>query len=63
MTRNSPFEEPSEVAAEDGAVIVDGPDGIAVSLTPDAAEQTARRLSDAAREARRQTPPEKLPDE
>ena len=47
---------PSEVTAEQGDVIVEGPDGVAVSLTPDAAEETARRLSQAAAEARRQRP-------
>lgn len=46
--------EPSEVNAEQGEVIVEGPDGVAVSLTPEAAEETARRLSAAAVEARRQ---------
>ena len=36
--------EPSDVAAEQGAVVVDGPDGVAVSLTPEAAIETADRL-------------------
>ena len=40
--------EPSEVAAESGEVIVEGPDGVAVTLTPDAAEETARRMMAAA---------------
>ena len=44
----------SDVAAEDGTVIVDGPDGVAVTLSPDAAEETARRLMQAVDEARRQ---------
>lgn len=38
---------PSSVAAEDGAVIVDGPDGVAVSLTPEAALKTSDRLLEA----------------
>ena len=46
--------EPSEVAAEQGSVIVEGPDGVAVTLTPDAAEETGRRMIDAAAEARAQ---------
>lgn len=46
--------EPSEVIVEEGEVIVEGPDGVAVTLTPDAAEETARRLAEAAAEARRQ---------
>ena len=49
--------EPSEVAAESGDVIVEGPDGVAVTLTPDAAEETARLMMAAADEARRQTGP------
>jgi hypothetical protein len=47
--------DPSEVVAEDGEVIVEGPDGIAVSLTPEAAEETGRRMLAAAAEARRQS--------
>ena len=35
---------PSEVDAEQGVVIVEGPDGVAVSLTPDAAVETSDRL-------------------
>jgi hypothetical protein len=46
--------EPSDVNAEAGEVLVEGPDGVAVSLTPDAAEETARRMVIAASEARRQ---------
>lgn len=46
--------EPSDVAAEAGHVFVEGPDGVAVTLTPDAAEETARRMIIAASQARRQ---------
>ena len=46
--------EPSDVNAEQGQVLVEGPDGVAVTLTPDAAEETGRRLISAASEARRQ---------
>ncbi|MGK6325345.1 hypothetical protein ACMGDM_19940 [Sphingomonas sp. DT-51] len=42
---------PSSVAAESGEVHVDGPDGVAVALTPDAAEETADRLVSGAAEA------------
>jgi hypothetical protein len=45
---------PSQVAAEKGQVIIDGPDGVAVTMTPDAAEETARRLMKAVGEARQQ---------
>jgi hypothetical protein len=48
------YSQPSEVNAEEGQVLVEGPDGVAVSLTPDAAEETGRRLIDAASQARRQ---------
>ena len=54
MQSVSVFAEASEVSAEEGDVIVEGPDGVAVTLTPDAAEETARRLTDAAAKARRQ---------
>ena len=41
--------EPSEVRAEEGEVIAEGPDGVAVSVTPEAAAETfARRLYAAA---------------
>ena len=38
------YNQASEVNAEDGEVIVDGPDGVAVSLTPEAAAETGDRL-------------------
>ena len=47
--------QPSHVVADAGNIIVDGPDGVAVTMSPDAAEETARRLLTAASEARRQT--------
>ena len=50
--------EASEVVAEQGDLIVEGPDGVAVTLTPDAAEETGRRMLAAASEARRQRPGE-----
>ena len=46
--------DPSDVIAEEGDVIVEGPNGVAVTLTPDAAEETGRRMLRAASEARRQ---------
>jgi hypothetical protein len=46
--------EPSDVTAEQGSVIVEGPDGVAVTLDPDAAEETGRRLIRVASEARLQ---------
>ena len=46
-----PHDRPSDVSVEEGEVLVDGPDGVAVSLTPGAAEETSHRLLDAAVEA------------
>ncbi|WP_157219711.1 hypothetical protein [Flavisphingomonas formosensis] len=51
---DEPWDEPAEVTAEEGQVLVDGPDGVAVSLTPAAAAETGRRLRCAAKIARRQ---------
>ena len=48
------YDEASAVEAEDGEVLVDGPDGVAVSLTPDAAIETSDRLLDGALTARGQ---------
>jgi hypothetical protein len=47
-------DQPSEVSAEQGEVMVDGPDGVAVSLTPEAAAETSQRLLRGAAQARRQ---------
>jgi len=48
------YDEPSEVTAEDGAVIVDGPDAVAVAMTPDATLETSNRLFKAGVTARGQ---------
>jgi hypothetical protein len=37
--------------AEEGLVMLDGPDGVAVAMTPEAAESTGRSLLAAAEEA------------
>lgn len=42
-----PYATPSDVSAEDGEVIVEGPDGVAVSFTPEAANETSERLLEA----------------
>jgi hypothetical protein len=44
MDKKSTYAEPSDVAAEDGRVLVDGPDGVDVALTVEAAEETSDRL-------------------
>lgn len=46
--------QPSSVVADSGTVIIDGPDGVAVTMSPDAAAETARRLAEAAEKARGQ---------
>lgn len=50
MTKQT-YDKPSEVAANEGRVLVDGPDSVDVALTPDAALETGGRLIDAAAEA------------
>ena len=54
MASKSPFDQPTKVTAERGEVVLDGPDGVGLSMTPDAAEETARRLLEGAQRARGQ---------
>ena len=49
-----PQTKPSIASAEEGVVLLDGPDGLAVSMTPDAAAQTGQSLISAAEIADRQ---------
>jgi hypothetical protein len=42
------YSEPSSVEAVEGAVAVDGPDGVSISMTPQAALTTSDRLLDGA---------------
>lgn len=51
MTDKETYSEPSDVVAEEGTVKVDGPDGVNVGLTPEAAEETGGRLIDQAAKA------------
>jgi hypothetical protein len=44
MSEQEVHNTPSEVTAEEGEVMLDGPAGTAVSLTPDAALETSERL-------------------
>lgn len=47
-----PCEAAGQASAENGVVILDGPDGVAVTMTAEAAELTADSLRAAARLAR-----------
>ena len=51
-TALKPREDAGRATAENGVVILDGPDGVAVTMTPDAATRTADSLHAAARAAR-----------
>jgi len=54
MTKDKLYDEATAVTAEDGEVILDGPDAVDVKVTPEAAEQTADNLIDGALRARGQ---------
>ena len=54
MKPSSAYQEPSAPVPVDGDVLLWGPAGVAFSMTPDAAEETAHRLLEAARQARSQ---------
>ena len=54
MNEKITYDHPSKVSADDGAVAMDGPDAVDVQLTPEAAEETADRLTDKAVVARGQ---------
>jgi hypothetical protein len=54
MTDDTIYDEASDVDAEDGAVVVKGPDAVDVRLTASAAEETSERLLQGAMKARGQ---------
>ena len=54
MTTDVTYDEPSNVDAEDGQVIVKGPDAVDVRMTTNAAEETSERLLEGALKARGQ---------
>ena len=51
MARKQIYSKASDVCADEGVVNVDGPDGVDVGLTPEAALQTSNRLLNGAMEA------------
>jgi hypothetical protein len=53
--KNAPHNQASETAAEAGSVVVDGPGGIAYTMTPGAARETGERMKGSATEAERQS--------
>lgn len=54
MSEPGVFDYPGKATAEAGQVLLDGPDGVSISLTPTAAEGTAEALLKAAVTARAQ---------
>ena len=54
MHDDTVYDQPSEVEAKNGVVLVKGPDDIDVRMTPDAAEETSERLNTGAMKARGQ---------
>ncbi|WP_344708159.1 hypothetical protein [Sphingomonas humi] len=48
------YDKPSDVVAEEGRVLVDGPNDVDFAFTPDAARETGGRLIDAAASAESQ---------
>lgn len=45
------YDEPTDVTAKDGNVVLDGPDHVDVAVTPEAAVETGERLIDKAAHA------------
>lgn len=54
MKRQKLYDEATDVTAQDGEVILDGPDAVDVKVTPEAAEETADNLIEGAVKARGQ---------
>jgi hypothetical protein len=55
------YDEATQVSAKDGEVMLDGPDGVDVKMTPEAAEKTAEELEKGAVEAAGQRRLQRLP--
>jgi hypothetical protein len=54
MNERLPHDIASDAEAEDGHVFVEGPDGIAYAMTPQAAAETSKRLKRSAADAQQQ---------
>ena len=54
MTGSKVYDEAAKVTARKGDVVLEGPGGVDVIMTPDAALETSQRLLDAAAEAQGQ---------
>ena len=54
MGENKIYSDASRIRAENGVVVVEGPDAVDVRLTPDAAEETSERMLEGAMKARGQ---------
>lgn len=54
MAEKKIYQQPSDVTAKDGDVVVKGPDHVDVTLTPEAAEETSDRLLEGSMKARGQ---------
>ena len=54
MSEAEIYDEPTNVDAQDGTVILKGPDAVDVRMTPRAAEETSERLLEGAMKARGQ---------
>jgi hypothetical protein len=54
MTDDEIHDQPSDVTAAEGVVSVEGPDGVDVRLTPEAADETSDRLLHGALQAKGQ---------
>ena len=54
MASQKAFDEATKTTAIEGEVVLDGPDGVALSMTPDAAEKTSKRLHRSSQQAARQ---------
>lgn len=56
MAERKPLADPMKAVAEQGQVLIDGPDGLAASFTPGAARESADALIHAADDADVQEP-------